>query len=145
MAIADEFRWTFPGIAGICSQGIGGPGCFQLEGNEVAKRVQVIHTDDIDGSDAAETIAFALDGINYSIDLSEANATKLRDALAPYIAAGERQRGASTRRAAATGRRAGGGTAATAIRAWAVEQGMPVSARGRVSAEVREAYERAHS
>ena len=111
----------------------------------MAKRVQVIHTDDIDGSDAAETIAFALDGINYSIDLSAGNAAKLRESLAPYIAAGERQRGASNRRVPATGRRTGGGTAATAIRAWATEQGMQVSARGRVSAEVREAYERAHS
>ncbi len=111
----------------------------------MAKRVQVIHVDDIDGSDAAETIAFALDGINYSIDLSAGNAAKLRESLAPYIAAGERQRGASNRRVPATGRRTGGGTAATAIRAWATEQGMQVSARGRVSAEVREAYERAHS
>lgn len=108
----------------------------------MAKRVQVIHTDDIDGSEAAETIAFALDGINYSIDLSAANAKKLRDAFAPYIAAGERDR--STRRAAAT-RRKSSGTAATDIRAWAAAQGMQVSARGRVSAEVREAYERAHS
>lgn len=111
----------------------------------MAKRVQVIHTDDIDGSDAAETIAFSLDGISYSIDLSEANASKLRDALAPYIAAGERQRGAGSRRVTATRRKPGAGTAATDIRAWAAEQGMQVSARGRVSAEVREAYERAHA
>lgn len=107
----------------------------------MAKRVQVIHTDDIDGSDAAETIVFALDGINYSIDLSAANAVKLRDAFAPYIAAGERERNA---RRTTSGRRKSGGTAATDIRAWAVAQGMQVSTRGRVSAEVREAYERAH-
>jgi nucleoid-associated protein Lsr2 len=110
----------------------------------MAKRVQVIHTDDIDGSEAAETITFSLDGINYSIDLSEANAKKLREAFAPYVAAGERERGASTRRAGG-GRRKSGSTAATDVRAWAAEQGMQVSARGRVSAEVREAYERAHS
>ncbi|MFT4109913.1 histone-like nucleoid-structuring protein Lsr2 [Propionicimonas sp.] len=109
----------------------------------MAKRVQVIHTDDIDGSEAAETIAFALDGINYSIDLSSANAKKLRDAFAPYIAAGERDRSSSRRTTAS--RRKSSGTAATDIRAWAAAEGMQVSSRGRVSAEVREAYERAHS
>lgn len=112
----------------------------------MAKRVQVIHTDDIDGSEAAESISFALDGITYSIDLSEANAKKLRDAFAPFIAAGERERsGSATRRSGSGGRRKSSGTAATDIRAWAAAQGMQVSTRGRVSAEVREAYERAHS
>lgn len=109
----------------------------------MAKRVQVIHTDDIDGSEAAETISFALDGINYSIDLSADNAKKMRDAFAPYIAAGERERN-SGRRSSAT-RRKTSGASATDIRAWAAAQGMQVSSRGRVSAEVREAYERAHS
>ncbi len=109
----------------------------------MAKRVQVFHIDDLDGSDAAETISFALDGITYSIDLSEANASKLRDALAPYIAAGERDR--TGRKPVAGRRNKAGGTAAGEIRAWAVSQGMQVSGRGRVSAEVREAYERAHS
>ena len=115
---------------------------YSFERTIMAKRVQVIHTDDIDGSEAAETISFALDGINYSIDLSAENAQKLRDAFAPYIAAGERDR--SSRRSG-SGRRKSAGTAATDIRAWAAEQGMQVSSRGRVSAEVREAYERAHS
>ena len=109
----------------------------------MAKRVQVIHTDDIDGSEAAETISFALDGISYSIDLSADNARMLRDAFAPYIAAGERDRNSAARRSG-SGRRKSGGTAATDIRAWAAAQGMQVSSRGRVSAEVREAYERAH-
>ena len=110
----------------------------------MAKRVQVIHTDDIDGSEAAETIAFSLDGITYSIDLSADNATALRNVFAPYIAAGERERSSSARRGGSS-RRKTTGTAATDIRSWAASQGMQVSARGRVSAEVREAYERAHS
>lgn len=110
----------------------------------MAKRVQVIHTDDIDGSEAAETIAFSLDGINYSIDLSATNAKKMRDAFAPFIAAGERERNSAARRSGSS-RRKSAGTAATDIRAWAAAQGMQVSSRGRVSAEVREAYERAHS
>jgi len=110
----------------------------------MAKRVQVIHTDDLDGSEAAETITFSLEGVSYSIDLSADNATKLRNAFAPYIAAGERDRSSSARRSGSS-RRKTTGTAATEIRAWAASQGMQVSARGRVSAEVREAYERAHS
>ncbi len=110
----------------------------------MAKRVQVIHTDDIDGSEAAETISFALDGINYSIDLSAENAKGLRAAFAPFIAAGERDRAGAARKGGSA-RRKSTGAAATEVRAWAAAQGMQVSTRGRVSAEVREAYERAHS
>src|SRR5919199_5694831 len=69
-------------IAGenLCSGGL----------RRVAK--QIIHklVDDLDGGDADETVKFALDGIQYEIDLSEKNATKLREILAPYVAAGSR-------------------------------------------------------
>ena len=54
----------------------------------MAKTVIVKLTDDIDGGDADETVQFALDGKSYEIDLSAANATKLRDALRPYIEKG---------------------------------------------------------
>ena len=51
---------------------------------------QIIHklVDDLDGGDAEETVKFALDGIQYEIDLSESNAAKLRDIFAPYVGAG---------------------------------------------------------
>jgi hypothetical protein len=52
----------------------------------MAKTVFVKLTDDLDGSDAAETVPFALDGKSYEIDLSKANADKLRELLDPYIA-----------------------------------------------------------
>jgi hypothetical protein len=58
----------------------------------MAKTVIVKLTDDIDGGDADETIQFALDGKSYEVDLSAANAAKLRDALKPYI---EKGRGAT--------------------------------------------------
>jgi len=45
-------------------------------------------TDDIDGTEARTTVRFALDGVDYEIDLSEANAKALREALQPYVAAG---------------------------------------------------------
>ena len=106
----------------------------------MAQRVSIILTDDIDGSPAVETLSFALDGVNYEIDLSEANAAKLREAAQPFIAVARKTSG----RARAGRRRTVGGTSATEIREWALSQGMQVSARGRVSAEVRAAYEAAH-
>lgn len=108
----------------------------------MAQRVQVILEDDLDGGEAAETIRFSLDGVDYEIDLNEQNARRLRDDLAPWTGharrAGRGQAKASTR---AKATRADAGD----IRAWAQENGMKVSARGRVPAEVREAYERANS
>lgn len=75
------------------------------------------------GDDAAETVTFALDGISYEIDLSSANAAKLRDALKRFAAAARKTGG----RAKATQRRAAASRSATEIRAWAPEQGMAVS------------------
>ena len=116
----------------------------------MAQRVNVVLVDDLDGSDAAETVSFGLDGAQYEIDLSAANADKLREALALYIGhgrrAGGRKRGTS--KSAANGVRrgtaAGTGPSAAEIRAWARENGHDVPERGRVSAEVREAYAAAH-
>lgn len=115
----------------------------------MAQRVQIVLTDDLDGSEAAESVSFALDGKSYEIDLSTSNAASLRDAMAPYLAKARPASGSSRR---GGGRRgggrssSGGGAAASAneIRAWAREQGMEVSERGRVRADVLRAYEEAH-
>ncbi len=64
----------------------------------MAKTVIVKLTDDIDGGDADETIQFALDGKTYEVDLSTANASKLRDALSPYIEKGRGTGGGSRAR-----------------------------------------------
>jgi hypothetical protein len=100
--------------------------------------------DDLDGEAADETIEFGIDGKNYEIDLSKVNAGKLRDALASYVAAARRS----------GGRRRGGASGGAArrpsidreqnqaIRDWARKQGMKVSDRGRIPAEVLEAYHR---
>ncbi|MFJ5220528.1 Lsr2 family protein [Streptomyces sp. NPDC088354] len=108
----------------------------------MAQRVQVLMTDDIDGTEGAETIGFGLDGISYAIDLGEENAAKLRDALAPYVGAARRQRGANGRV-----RRSGPAEPkedTAAIRAWAKDNGYKINDRGRVPREVREAYAKAH-
>jgi hypothetical protein len=59
-------------------------------------------SDDLDGSDADETVRFALDGKNYQIDLNKKNASALRRALKPYVDAGRSTRRA-TRSTARTG------------------------------------------
>ena len=106
----------------------------------MAQRTHIDLIDDLDGSPAAETVSFSVDGVSYEIDLSDRNAAALRDALAPFAAAARKQ--SSVRRQA---RRKGASVGdATAIRTWAQSQGLSVSNRGRVSAEIRAAYENAH-
>ncbi|WP_165987078.1 Lsr2 family protein [Streptomyces sp. YIM 98790] len=112
----------------------------------MAQKVQVLLLDDLEGGEADETVTFGLDGKNYEIDLNAENAEQLRAALEPYLKAGRRSTGRS-QRGARPGRTsaAGGGTADTAkIRAWAKENGYAVNDRGRVPAEIREAYEKAN-
>ncbi|MDQ1304823.1 MAG: hypothetical protein QG671_651 [Actinomycetota bacterium] len=112
----------------------------------MAQKVQVILTDDLDGGEADETVAFALDGVSYEIDLSEANAEALREALAAYVEAARRIGGRATRRSAgAKSRPASERVDLSDLRAWARENGYQVSDRGRVSSEVRAAYEAAHA
>src|SRR5580698_5780214 len=72
----------------------------------MAKTVIVKLTDDIDGGDAEETVHFSLDGRSYEIDVNRANASRLRDALKPFISKG---RPSSASRARAS--RAGGSSA----------------------------------
>lgn len=109
----------------------------------MAQKVNIILVDDIDGSDADETISFGIDGANYEIDLNAAHAAALREAVAPYV--GHARRAGGSRRG---GRRSAAATqsgpSAKEIREWARQNGWDVPERGRVSAEVRQAYEAAH-
>jgi len=109
----------------------------------MAQITQVRLVDDLDGGEAAESVAFSLDGKFYEIDLSEKHAAALRDAFAPFVGSARRAGGAS---AAATRQkvsvRAGRSREETAaIRAWANANGHEVSARGRIPSTVLEAYE----
>lgn len=118
----------------------------------MAQKTTVHLVDDLDGTEAEETVSFALDGTAYEIDLSGDHAAELRDALAPYVGAARKATGGGGggggRRAA--GRRAGGSTSTAdrqrtaEIRQWAREQGMEVNERGRIPTRVIEAYEAAH-
>lgn len=93
--------------------------------------------DDLDGTIAAETVRFSLDGISYEIDLSEKNAAALRGAVAPFTSrantAGQQQRTRTTLPSSGPSRNA-------EIRAWAASQGIEVPARGRIPVAVVQAF-----
>lgn len=118
----------------------------------MAQKVQVLLVDDVDGGTADETVTFGLDGVTYEIDLTAENAAKLRDALAPWVGHGRRVGGRSSSGRASSGRSSSGSSSsrsaraneAQEIREWAKENGYQVSERGRISAEVRQAYDAAH-
>ena len=114
----------------------------------MAQKTVVSLIDDLDGeSEADRTVPFGLDGIEYEIDLSDENASKLRDALAPYVAVARRT----------GGRRSPGRPAAAAssssstpkrsreenqrIREWAKKQGLELSERGRIPNDIAEKYD----
>ncbi|MFC4946776.1 histone-like nucleoid-structuring protein Lsr2 [Pseudonocardia sp. GCM10023141] len=105
------------------------------------KEIRLI--DDLDGAGADETVEFGIDGKVYEIDLSKDNAGKLRDALADFVASARRSGGARRRTAitATAARRPSIDREQNqAIREWARKRGMTVSGRGRIPAEVLEAY-----
>jgi len=105
----------------------------------MAQKVQVLLVDDIDGGTADETVQFGLDGSTYEIDLSTANAAVLRDVLAQYVAVARRgsARAGTRRRSRARSSDAG---SAREVREWARANGYQVSERGRIPADVTEAY-----
>ncbi|MFD7914961.1 Lsr2 family protein [Streptomyces sp. NPDC059752] len=108
----------------------------------MAQKVQVLLVDDLDGGEADETVTFALDGKTYEIDLTTANAEKLRGLLDPYTKGGRRTGGrASAGRAKGRAAVASGNPDTAEIRAWAKSQGLSVNDRGRVPQEIRDAYE----
>ena len=82
----------------------------------MAQKVNIVLVDDIDHTDADETVTFGLDGKNYEIDLNTKNANALREALAPYVGHARRA-GGSTRRASSRG--GSSRSSAGDIREWA--------------------------
>jgi hypothetical protein len=110
-----------------------------MEAN-MATKVTVALEDDLDGGPADETVRFGIGGSEYEIDLNKKNAAAFRKQVGPYIEyarrAGRGQRRRSVR--AASSRQHSGD-----MRAWAKDQGISVSARGRIPASVVEQYEAA--
>jgi hypothetical protein len=115
----------------------------------MAKKTITILTDDLDGEElpaGSRSTRFALDGVEYEIDLSAANARALADALAPYISAARRVGGGGRAAASRPRARAKGSDAErlAAIRSWAQGNGYTVGDRGRIKAEIVDAYEAAN-
>ncbi|WP_448061797.1 histone-like nucleoid-structuring protein Lsr2 [Cellulomonas hominis] len=95
--------------------------------------------DDLDGSAADQTVNFAVDGARYEIDLNAPHAAQLRDALAPYIAAGRRTTGARPAVVPAN-RRTTVDYAPKAVRAWAASRKIELSSHGRIPTKVLAQY-----
>jgi hypothetical protein len=109
----------------------------------VAQQTSVTMVDDLDGGKAAETVTFGLDGGSYEIDLSKKNAGALRKALTEFVEHGRRAKFGSP---VASGRNQKRpvprtGPSPAVVREWAASQGIAVSLRGRISAEVVAKYE----
>ncbi len=116
----------------------------------MAQQVNVVLVDDLDGSEADETVTFALDGISYEIDLTADNAERLREALSEWVQnarrlSGARRRGnrtatqQSTTEQSTTKQSTVGASNGT-IREWARANGHEVSERGRIKAEIIDAF-----
>lgn len=97
------------------------------------KHTEIVCVDDLDGSEPARTVAFAVDGKTFEIDLSAVNEERLRDALKPFLTAARRTPGGARRRPPVR-------ESPAAVRAWAAARGIVVADRGRIPAAVWDAY-----
>jgi hypothetical protein len=102
----------------------------------MAQKTIVHLVDDLDGSDAHERVIFSLDGVEYSIDLSDANAAKLRNILAEFVVSAQRTGGHKQR---------GDRAQNQAIREWSRANGEILSDRGRLPADLIARFAAAHA
>lgn len=116
----------------------------------MAQQVLVQLVDDLDGTSSPDvsTVLFGLDGVQYEIDLSEANAQRLRDQLADYVGAARRvggrlKRGTKPHPAGATTRDTNSSSEAGRIREWAQQNGYELAGRGRIPKHIVTAYREA--
>ena len=108
----------------------------------MAQKTQIILVDDIDHSAASQTVTFGLDGVTYEIDLNDEHAAALRESVEEWTAKARR---VSVRRNTRRRSRSSVPGETQRIRDWARAEGIEVSTRGRISAEVREAYLKANA
>jgi hypothetical protein len=108
----------------------------------VAQKTVVELVDDLDGGEADETVTFALDGVDFRIDLSSDNANRLRETLAEYV--GHARRTSGRKKGAAVAAARNGKPDTQAIREWARSQGETVAERGRISHDLLIRFQEAH-
>jgi hypothetical protein len=109
----------------------------------MARKVHVQLIDDLSGEDADESIRFSLEGADYEIDLTADHATELRGILEKYVAHARRLRGTPSSPAARTAPT--GRDETQRIRDWAKANGYNPSARGRISQDIKKAYDAAQA
>jgi len=113
----------------------------------MASKTRVILTDDIDGSEATQTITFAYQSVTYEIDLNDDHALALQESFADWISSARRMTGTARRtgspsvRARAT---PASGATGSEVRQWLRDNGHTVSERGRISATLQQIYDAAH-
>lgn len=111
----------------------------------MAQRTILELVDDLDGGKADETVTFALDGVEFEIDLSDENAARLRDTFAEYVGHARRTGGRKSRGATVAKVATGNGKPDTqAVREWARSQGETVAERGRVPQALVIRFQEAH-
>jgi len=114
----------------------------------MAQKVLVQLVDDLDGTSSQDvtTVLFGLDGVSYEIDLTEANAERLRESLAEYVESARRVGGRIKRGTRpAAGSKAASANEAAQVREWAQENGFELTGRGRIPSHVVEAYKTAQA
>lgn len=108
----------------------------------MAQKVQTILVDDISGKEIpagqGETIGFAVNGTQYSIDLDDKSAKKFYEALSFYVDHATKVGRSSTARAGR--RRSSSDVDPAAVRAWAKSNKIKVNPRGRIAADVIEQF-----
>jgi hypothetical protein len=114
----------------------------------MGQRIEVVLTCDLHDGEvpAEETVTFAVDGTTYAFELCADHLQEFRDTVGRYVGAARRAdqpRRGRRRAEAAPARRSA--TDLSEVRAWARSQGYKVSDRGRISAEVQEAFEAANA
>jgi len=114
----------------------------------VAKQIITHLVDDLDGTEAEETVHFALDGVGYEIDLNAKNATELRRFLSKFQDAGTRTgkisygQHAQVSRYSTTKVQTGLNREQNQkIRTWAAANGWELAERGRNPQHIVDAYE----
>jgi hypothetical protein len=112
-----------------------------MDVSAMAQQTTVRLVDDLDGSEAGETVSFSLDAKDYVIDLSDPNAAKLRDVLDPFVAAARRSGGGRKSASHSTMRETSQRRKSTEMRDWLRANGYAVKDRGRVPEELVRAYE----
>jgi hypothetical protein len=109
----------------------------------MAQKVVTELLDDIDGSQAHETVEFSYRGYSYEIDLNVKNIAKLDKALTPFTEHARRIGRTGGRQAKTAVVRVP--SDAAAVRVWAQSNGYQVPDRGRIPGTVREAYQAANA